>query len=79
MSLDVHYMAMTVERERLPTQARRGWLATEARSAARRQAPTGRLRHAAGAILVHLGERIQGAPRLPHAGEISRALGALEP
>ena len=79
MSLDVHYMAITAERDRLPTQARRGWLATEARSAARLRSPTGRLRHAAGAVLVQVGERLQGPPRLSHDGEVLPALGALEP
>lgn len=79
MSLDVHYMAITAERERLPAQARRGWLATEARSARRLQSPAVRLRHAAGAVLVQVGERLQGAPRLSHEGEVLPALGALEP
>ncbi len=79
MTLDVHYMAITLERERLPTQAHRGWLATKARSAARREAPIGRLRHAAGAVLVNVGKRLQGAPSRPQAGEISPAFAALEP
>ncbi len=79
MTLDVHYMAIVLERERLPTQAHRGWLATKAGSAARREAPIGRLRHAAGAALVHVGERLQGTPGLPQAGEIPPAFGAIEP
>ncbi len=79
MSLDVHGMAIMAERERLPAQAQRGWLATEARSAARGQALIGRLRHATGAVLVHVGKRLQGPPSLPQAGEISPAFAALEP
>ena len=78
MSLDVHYMAITAERDRLPTQARRGWLATEARSAARFPSPAGRLRHGAGSVLVRIGERLQGAPRLSPEGEVLPAFGALE-
>ena len=79
MSLDVHYMAVTAERERVPARAQKGWLVAEARSTARRRAGIGRLRHDAGSVLVHLGERLRGAPRLPHHGEGLPALGSLEP
>ena len=80
MNPDVHQMAVTAERELLPARAQRGWLAAEARSTARRRRlDTGRLRHDAGAALVHLGHRLQGASRLPNQGQALPALNALEP
>ena len=79
MNLDVHQMAVTAERELLPARAQRGWLAAEARSTARRRLDSGRLRHDAGAVLVHLGQRLQGASRLPNQGQVLPALNVLEP
>ncbi len=79
MNLDVHHMAVTAERELLPARAQRGWLAAEARSTARRRLDTGRLRRDAGAALVHLGQRLQGASRLPNQGQGLPALNVLEP
>ncbi|MDP9470358.1 MAG: hypothetical protein M3Q71_06790 [Chloroflexota bacterium] len=78
MTLDVHYMAMTVERERLSTRAERDRAVAEARSAARPHG-IGQLRRAAGAVLILAGERVHGAPYLPHRTEILPAVGALEP
>ena len=79
MNLDVHQMAVTAERELLPARAQRGWRAAEARATARRRRGIERLRHDAGAVLVHLGERLQGASRLPNQGQVLPALNVLEP
>ena len=79
MNLDVHHMAATAERELLPARAQQGWLAAEARSTARRRFDTGRLRRDVGAALIHLGQRLQGASRLPNQGQALPALNVLEP
>ena len=79
MNPDVHHMAVTAERGLLPARAQRGWLAAEARATARRRGGIERLRHDAGALLVHLGQRLQGASRLPNQGQALPALNALEP
>ena len=79
MNLDVHHMAVTAERELLPARAQRGWLAAEARATAWRPGGIERLRHDAGAVLVYLGERLQGASRLPNQSQGLPALNVLEP
>jgi hypothetical protein len=60
MNIDLHYMTITADRRDLDRRAARLWVAVEASRKQRGRPHLARLRWAAGAVLVHVGQYLQG-------------------
>lgn len=61
-NLDSHYLAIEIERARLPKQAERGWSIEQAIVAQRGPIGPSPVRSRIGRLIVALGQRVEGMP-----------------